>query len=79
MNRPNHPFPSDALMTGRRTAAMARCVAGCLVVGCFLAAGALTACQQQPPATRAIERRGGSTRHARNRQKHWRAVATRSE
>ncbi len=49
MNRLNYTYSSDAsMMAARRTAAIARCVAGSFVIGCIVAVAALTGCQQQP-------------------------------
>jgi hypothetical protein len=46
MNRLNHLHSSDASMIkAYRAAAMARYVAGCLVIGCILLASALAGCQ----------------------------------
>lgn len=58
MNRFNYSYSSDAsMMAARRTAAIARGVAGGFVIGCILAVAALTSCQQQPPvsASRVID------------------------
>jgi hypothetical protein len=48
MHRFNHSYSSDeSMIAGRRTAAIARSIAGGFVVGCILVVTALTGCQQQ--------------------------------
>ncbi len=49
MNRFNYSYSSDAsMMAARRTAAIARGVAGGFVIGCIVVVAALTGCQPQP-------------------------------
>jgi hypothetical protein len=56
MNRFNCSYPSDASMiAGRRTAAIARSVAGALVSGCILFVVALSGCQQPVSGNRVLD------------------------
>ena len=56
MNRFNYSYSSDAsMMAGRRTATIARSVAGALVSGCILFVVALSGCQQPVSASRVID------------------------
>ncbi|MEO8187987.1 MAG: hypothetical protein ABI580_11560, partial [Burkholderiaceae bacterium] len=49
MNRFNYSYSSDAsVMAALRAAAIARGVAGGIVIGCIVAVATLTGCQQQP-------------------------------
>jgi hypothetical protein len=55
MNRFNYSYSSDAsMMAARRTAAIARGVAGGFVIGCIVVVAALTGCQQQSAAANRV-------------------------
>lgn len=57
MNRfSNYSYPSDtSMMAARRTAAIARSIAGGVVVGCILVVATLTGCQQHVSTGRVLD------------------------